>query len=156
MRVKLGQEQSSTLTRDACASVTQKLVQAQCGVAFANFLSSADRIQAAMKAKVTKIPLYDIRGGLQTAERAAKLAHQALVGGDLAAKALSLSKAAGRLNARHKGDGALLPEDLPRLRKNIERLNKGFHGLIDAVQKNCRPNLPAPPAPPSVGRRRGR
>lgn len=137
MKIRLGQE-ASQLTRDACVDGVQRLVQAQCGVAFAQFLSAAGRLKAATKAKVSKIPLYDIRGGLKTAEHAAKLAQNALVGGNLAEKALALSKSAGRLMARYHGDGAVAPETLPKLRQSVENLAKKFSELIDEVREGCR------------------
>lgn len=137
MKIKLGQE-APQLTREACADVVEDLVQAQCGVAFASFLSAEDRLKAATKANVSKIPLYDIRGGFKTAEGAAKRAHHVLVGGDLAEKALSLSKRAGRLMARYKGDGAVAPEELPKLRQSVKGLGKKFRDLIDEVRKGCR------------------
>jgi hypothetical protein len=139
MKIKLGQE-APQLTREACTDVVQSLVQAQCGVAFAKFLSAVDRLKAASKAKVSKIPLYDVRGGLKTAERAAELAHKALVGGHLsetAKKALSLSKSAGRLVARYKGDGAVAPEEIPKLRQSVEGIGQKFKDLIDEVRKGC-------------------
>lgn len=136
MRIRLGQE-ASQLTREVCTGVIERLVQAECGVAFANFLSAESRLKAATKAKVSRIPLYDIRGGLQTAAAAAKLANMLLEGGHLAGKALALSKSAERIKAHYKGDGAVVPETLPKLRQSVKVLANKFRDLIVEVRKGC-------------------
>jgi hypothetical protein len=139
MKVRLGQEETRTLSRDACADITYHLVRAQCGTEFANFLSAAERLEAAAKAKSTRrIPLYDIRAGLSTAVNAAKVANQKLVAGSLADKALVVSKKAAKMLTKYKGDGLLPPEGLPALRRNVEGLRNEIRDLVEEVRKNCR------------------
>lgn len=124
----------------------QSIVQAHCGIAFAKFVVDPGRLTAG---KVTTVPVYDIRGGLQTAKRASELASKEL-SGDLSKNALSLSRSAGRLLGKFKHLNASKPiprADLEPFQDRIAELNSDFEVLVNSLRRACRASVRKPSIP---------
>lgn len=141
---------------ETCSDITRMLVQAQCGVAFAHFFTDPNRIQAARKANVKGIALYDIRGGLATAERAAREAAKLLAPGPAQRKARSIAARAKKEKELYQGDGALPSQRIPQLRQSMNALGGRFNSLLSEVRTSCGAAPPPSPSPQpaAVGRRR--
>lgn len=139
------------LTGDVCVRMTHKLTQAQCGLAFASFLTATDRLKKAAEANVPNIPIYDIRSGLQTAESAAGAAHDVLKESPFGKRSKAFSRAAKKLKEEYKTEGTLAPEDIPKLREKVSALNDRCVKLMNDLRDAC---TVAPT--PSIGRRHGK
>ena len=133
------------MTAPACADAVRRVVHAQCGVEFANFLADKLRMD---QTKQRSVLFYDIRGGLLPAKKAVLKAKEHLPG-DLAKKASSLSRSVTKLLARHEGPGKVPAAGLPKFRQDVEKLQRDFHAFLQEIRKGCG----AAPEPP-VGERR--
>lgn len=117
-----------------CAYMAKQVTKMECGLAFAKFSLSKDRIE---RNGLKSIPEYDVRTGLNTTAGVVAMIENSIPE-HLKPEMKAIQSSTKRMvNELSKGPKLIKTEDAPKLLAGINKVSEKLAGVMSKIEKSC-------------------